>query len=221
VYDRVRAATAALVLLLAFLADRDAFALDGIPPSHRLDFDVVRQGSVIGYHRFRFTEEAGKLIVDIDANVKVDVMLVTVYRFRYQAHEVWEGERLVAMTVHANDDGTPHDVDAVLRDGAFAVTHNGTTSRAPAGLLPTSLWNPATLKQTVLLGGLRGDVMPTTVTALGKSAVDTLAGRVTAEGYLVDAQPDFKRRVWYSDAGTLLAIGLEGQDGSDVMYRLR
>jgi Family of unknown function (DUF6134) len=220
-FDRLRAAAAALVLTLVLLAGGNAFALDGIPPSHRLDFDVVRQGSVIGHHRFRFTEEAGKLVVDIDVNVKVDVMFVTVYRFLYQAREVWEGDRLVAMTVHANDDGTPHEVEAVLRDGAFAVTHNGTASRVPAGLLPTSLWNPATLKQTVLLGGLRGDVMPTTVTALDKSAVDTPAGRVTVEGYLVDAQPDFKRRVWYSDAGTLLAIGLKGQDGSDVMYRLR
>ena len=217
--DRLRAA--ALVLTLALLADSNAFALDGIPPSHRLDFDVVRQDSVIGHHRFRFTEEAGKLIVDIDVDVKVDVMFVTVYRFLYRAREVWEGDRLVVMTVHANDDGTPHEVEAVLRDGAFAVTHNGTGSRVPGGLLPTSLWNPATVKQTVLLGGLRGDAMPTAVTARGKSMIDTPARRGTAAGYLNHAKPDYKRRVWYSGAGMLIAVGLKGEDGSDVTYRLR
>ena len=125
------------------------------------------------------------------------------------------------MTATSNDDGAPHELAIELRDGAFAVTHNGAASRLPAGLVPTSLWNPATLKQTVLLDSVDGDTMPTPVTPLGKSTIDTPAGPVTADGFLVDARPDFARRVWYSPAGTLIAVSLTAQDGSEVLYRLR
>jgi hypothetical protein len=198
-----------------------ALAMDGVPAAQALVFDIVRGESVIGQHRIRFDRDNDRLTVDIDVAVKVDVLLVTVYRFTHRAREVWENGRLVAMTAQTDDDGTSHVLETTLRDGVFAVAHNGVASQVPAGLVPTSLWNPATIRQTVLLGSLRGDALPTTVTPLGRSAIDTPSGPVMADGYLIDAQPDFKRRVWYSDAGLLVAVRLEGRDGSEIVYRLR
>lgn len=209
---------AALIIAALPLPSR---AMDGVPPGRVLNFDVVRANSVIGHHRIRFGEENGRLTVDIDVAVKVDVVFVTVYHFTHRAHEVWEGGRLVAMTARTDDDGTPHEIEMALRDGMFAVTHNGAASQVSAGLLATSLWNPATVTQTVLFGSLRGDALPTTVTPLGKSAIDTPSGPVAANGYLVDAQPDFKRRVWYDESGRLVAVKLEGRDGSEITYRMR
>jgi hypothetical protein len=210
-----------LAVLLALLVIGPARAVDGVPAIRVIDFDIVRQGSTIGRHKINFSEQGERLIVDIDVTVKVDVAFITVYRFTHRSREVWEGGRLIAMTATSNDDGAPHELAVELRDGAFAIMHNGTASRLPAGLVPTSLWNPATLKQTVLLDSVEGDTMPTTVTPLGKSTIDTPAGSVAAEGFLVDARPDFTRRVWYSPAGTLIAVSLTAQDGSEVLYRLR
>jgi hypothetical protein len=215
----LRRCGAALLAIVAFAAA--GFARDGVPASRTLEFDIVRADSVIGYHRIRFGDETGRLTVDIDVAVKVNVLFVTVYRFTHRAREVWEDGRLVAMTARTDDDGTSHELEMTLRNGMFAVTHDGAASRVSAGLVPTSLWNPATVTQTVLFGSLRGDALPTTVTPLGRSAVDTPSGSVMARGYLIDAKPDFKRRVWYSDAGLLVAVKLEGRDGSEITYRLR
>jgi hypothetical protein len=219
VYSALRRGGAALLAIVAFAAV--SFARDGVPASRTLEFDIVRADSAIGHHHIRFGEETGRLTVDIDVAVKVNVLFVTVYRFTHRAREVWEGGRLVAMTARTEDDGTPHALDMALRDGMFAVTHNGAASQVPAGLVPTSLWNPATVKQTVLFGSLRGDGLPTTVTPLGGSAIDTPTGPVMADGYLIDARPDFKRRVWYDASGRLVAVKLEGRDGSEITYRLR
>lgn len=210
-----------LPVLLALLAVGPAGAMDGVPPDRTIAFDIVRQGTVVGQHKITFAQDGARLMVDIDVTVKVDVAFITVYRFTHRAHEVWEGDRLVAMTASTNDDGTPHELAMMLRDGSFEVTHNGTPSRVPAGLVPTSLWDPATVTQTALFGSLRGDAQPTTVTPLGQSVIDTPGGPVTAEGYFIDAEPDFQRKVWYSAAGQLVAVALKGGDGSDVTYRLR
>lgn len=196
-------------------------AMDGVPADRMLEFEIVRQGSVIGHDRIRFGEENGRLTVEIDVAVKVDVAFITVYRFVHIAREIWEGGRLVAMTAQTDNDGAPHQLGAALHDDALVVTHNGAETRVAAGLIPISLWNPATVRQSALFDSVDGEVLPTTVTPLGRSAIATAAGPVTADGYLIDAGPDFKRRVWYSESGKLVAVQLEGRDGSEVVYRLR
>jgi hypothetical protein len=77
------------------------------------------------------------------------------------------------------------------------------------------------VRQTTLLGTLRGDAMPTRVTALGSSLVLAAGKEVAADGFLIDASPDYKRWVWYDAGGRLVAVRLVADDGSLVRYRLR
>jgi hypothetical protein len=186
-----------------------------------LDFAVERNGAEIGYHRIRFVRAGERLRVDVEVSVRVTVMLVPVYRFTHRAQEVWEGGRLVALDAETDDDGEPHRLSVRADGDGLAVTHNGERTRVAAGLIPTSLWNRATTEQGVLLNTLRGEAMPTQVTRLGTKAVSTGGGEVTAEGFFVDASPDYKRSVWYDGTGRVVAVQLTGDDGSLVTYRLR
>jgi hypothetical protein len=211
----VRSGIVAVVLLIASAEPARAQA----PAT--LDFSVERNETEIGSHRIRFAREDDRLIVETDVSIHVTVAFITVYRFTHHAREVWEGERLVALDAETDDDGTPHRLTVRVDGDTLRVTHNGVESRVPGGLIPTSLWNRAIVRQTTLLGTLRGDAMPTQVTALGPSPVVVAGKEVAADGFLIDASPDYKRWVWYDADGRLVAVRLEGRDGSQVRYRLR
>ena len=217
-HGAVRFAIVAALFALLMAAGRSP-ALAQTPST--LEFSVERNGAEIGSHRIRFTREGGRLTVDTDVSVRVAVAFVTVYRFTHRAHEVWEGDRLVALDAETDDDGEPHRLTVRADGDGMRVTHNGVESRVPGGLIPTSLWNRAMTRQTTLLGTLRGDAMPTQVTALGSSAVTAAGKEVAADGFLIDASPDYKRWVWYDARGRLVAVRLEADDGSLVRYRLR
>lgn len=219
VRSRIAAAALGAFVMLALLAAPAAASAQ--TPGTTLDFGVERNEAEIGSHRIRFAREDGRLIVDTDVSIRVAVAFITVYRFTHRAHEVWEGDRLIALDAETDDDGTPHRLTARADGDGFRVTHNGVESRVPAGLIPTSLWNRATVRQTTLLGTLRGDAMPTQVTALGSMPIMAAGKEVVADGFLIDASPDYKRWAWYDTGGRLVAVRLEGRDGSLVQYRLR
>jgi hypothetical protein len=186
-----------------------------------LDFAIERNNEQVGFHRIRFGREDGRLVVDTEVSVRVTVVFMTVYRFTHKAREVWADGRLVALEAETDDDGTPHRLSVRADGDVLRVTHNGAQSTVASGLIPTSLWNRAMVEQTVLLGTLRGDAMPTQVTRLGPETVAGPNGDVEADGFLVDASPDYKRWVWYDRTGRVVAVRLLGRDGSAVSYRLR
>jgi hypothetical protein len=214
---RLGAALAAAALLGSLGAA--AQAPPAVPAA--LDFAVERNNERIGFHRIRFRREEGRLVVETEVSIRVAVLLVTVYRFTHKAREVWVDGRVVALDAETDDDGTPHRLSARADGDALRVTHNGAQSTVAAGLVPTSLWNKVAVEQTVLLGTLRGDAMPTQVTRLGPEKVTAPDGEVEAEGFVIDASPDYKRWVWYDRTGRLVAVRLLGGDGSTVSYRLR
>lgn len=206
--------------VFAIAIDR-AHAQDVAPGAPLLEFAVERNNEQIGFHRIRFSREGDSLVVDTEVSVRVTALFVTVYRFSHRAREVWTGGRLVALDAETDDDGTPHRLSVREEGGALRVTHNGETSFVGAGLMPTSLWNKAATDQTVLLGTLRGDAMPTRVTRLGAERISGPGGELEADGFVINASPDYKRWVWYDHSGRLVAARLLGRDGSLVTYRLR
>jgi hypothetical protein len=216
-----RAATVRLIAILSMLGVLTLRTPAAMAQETTLDFVVERNETEIGSHRIHLARQGGRLVVDTDVAIRVTVAFITVYRFTHHAREVWEGDRLVTLDAETDDDGTPHRL-TVRGDGeGLRVIHNGTEAQAPGGLIPTSLWNPAIVRQVVLLGTLRGDAMPTQVTPMGSSAIAVPGGEVAADGFLVDASPDYKRWVWYDGSGRLVAVRLVGRDGSAVRYRLR
>lgn len=215
---QIRIAAAGAALLLASAA---AAAMDGVPANGGLDFAVVRDGREIGHHRIVFMTDGERLTVDIDVDVRVRMMFVTVYRFVHRAREIWNGGALTALTSTTDDDGTPHRLELRRVGDSLQGVHNGEAVVAPADSMPTSLWNPAGLMRDRLLNSLRGDTMPTEVAALGPADLNIRGTTVPAQGFLIDAKPDFKRWVWFDGRRTLVRVRLEGRDGSEVTYRLR
>ncbi len=214
---RGRAARVMLALSGCLVSATMAAAADALP--RNLEFAVVRDGDVIGHHRVGFRAEGGKLIVDIDVAIKVDVLFVTAFRYEQQREEVWQGGRLVAFTSKTNDDGALHDVAGEAEAEAIKVTAGKESWTVPLDSLPTSYWNPEMLKRGPLLDTIGGRLLKTTIAAAGEETIQAGGRQITATGYILAG--DLPRELWYDAEGHWVKMRTKGRDGSTAEWVLK
>jgi hypothetical protein len=97
------------LLLLGLVATVPAAA--GVQPVPApLEFDIAREGDVVGHHRIDFRRDGDRLVVRSDLKIEVEMLSFTVYRYQQSREEVWRDGKLIALAATADDDGTPHDI---------------------------------------------------------------------------------------------------------------
>lgn len=131
-------------------AQRDPIALYG----ERVVFDIVRNGETIGHQTLAFKQENDELTVKVVTDMQVEMLFVTVYRYRYEAVMRWRDGRMREMVPTTDDDGKLSLVTARF-DGRRRVLPNGVT----------------------------GKLDPITVTDEGPDTVSTPAGKRAAHRY--------------------------------------
>ena len=214
---KILAGVLSLALALALSVAASAGEL---PAKGLLDFAVIRDGEVIGHHRVAFLQEGPTTTMAVEAKIEISLLGITLYRFLHNGREIWRAGRLVDFHTKTNDDGDRLMVEA-QRNGAgdFDVRYTGKAQVVPGISIPSSLWRLGILEARVedrLLHTITGELLPMKVTGLGRRQVETADGLITAEGYFVDARPDFHRELWYDEAGLLAAAALTAADGSPV-----
>ena len=113
-----------------------------VPPGNRLGFDIMRKGSKLGTHVVTFEPGNGTLAVHVAVELTFKIAGITLYRYRHQAIERWEGDRVVALDTQTDDNGSAHRLTA-RREGAVLMVESDKVARyaAPADALPASHWN--------------------------------------------------------------------------------
>jgi hypothetical protein len=127
------------VALLALLVTATASA-----GAQTWDFDVRLDGKPIGTHRFVVSGLAAAREVASMASFDVRLLGITVYRYRHEAQERWQGDCLRSLKSRTNDDGKVAQVDE-QRDAADC-------------LMGFAYWHPALHQQTRLLNPQTGKV---------------------------------------------------------------
>ena len=184
-----------------------------------LRFTVLRNGEAVGHHTLAFRNDPKGLDVTIDTDVVVKIAIIPVYRFEHHDEEVWQNNRLVALSSTTNDDGTHHRLKVSADEGGLAVRGDDKPSRLPPAILPASLWNPATVGQATLLNTLDGRTMAVHVADLGDETVSVHGQPRPARHYAVTG--DLAREVWYDADGTLVQVRFKAKDDSDIRYVLQ
>jgi hypothetical protein len=192
----------------------DPFRLYG----DEIDFDVERDGNVVGQHIVTFTRTDQGVQVDSRADVDVELLFLSAYRFRYQAHELWSGGELQSIEASTNDNGEYSHVHAT-RDGAeLLIQSSAGTYEAPQVPL-TSHWNAALLKGGILLNTMTGELSKIQVFDQGLDTVVTRSGSLRAHHYLYSG--DLNGEIWYDSDGRWVKLRFRADDGSIIDYICR
>ena len=192
----------------------DPFRLYG----NEIRFDVERDGNVVGQHVVTFTRTDHGVRADSRADVNVELLFLSAYRFRYQARELWRGGELQSIDASTNDDGSYSHVRAVRDAAGLRISSTQGTYETPV-IPPTSHWNAALLKGGVLLNTMTGKLSQIQVFDQGLDTVATRNGSLHAHHYLYSG--DLNGEIWYDGDGRWVKLRFRAHDGSIIDYICR
>lgn len=189
-----------------------------VPPSRRLGFDVVRNGSRMGSHKLEFTADGDQLTVRIAVELAVSFGPIPLFRYRHHATERWQGDRFIELAAETDDNGKRHQVKVAREaDGSFAITTGDAKHSAPPEALAATHWNRAMLG-VPLINTQTGKVEHYQVEPLGRAEIPDAAGRdLAVDAYTLSADISFD--TYYEITPTWAGLRFKGDDGSEIVYR--
>lgn len=188
------------------------------PATETLQYAILRKGEQIGTHTVELKRAGKETSVNVATNVEVKVLFVTAYRFQYTGTERWVNGHLVELNSETDDNGTQHKLTAALKGAALEVDADGKAAQVDKNIIPSSLWNPELVRQSVMLDTQTGQVMPISVVDGGSEEVTVETGPAPAHRYTIKGK--FSQDVWYDSRGRLVQSQLVAKDGSVISYKL-
>lgn len=218
----VRRLALALAAVLSLLMP--AVALP-VPAGDAISFSVFRKNdSPLGSHRVRFIRDGDRLVVEKEIRLEVTLAFVKAYSYHHVNREVWQAGRLVELDTRTDDDGDAYWVRGRATDDGFQVDGSGGSFLAPADIIPTSYWNPATIHATRLLDTQRGLIMDVRMEDRGEETVETAVGPIQARHHTINilSNPPGKTdriELWYEGDQRWVALSFKAK-GQSVNYVL-
>lgn len=147
-----------------------------IPAGNRLGFDVLRAGSKLGSHVLTFQSAGDGLTVTIAVEIIFKIGPITLYRYHHNAVERWQGDQVVSVEAHTDDNGSKYVVTA-HREGAGWAVQGPKSGRyaAPPNAMPATHWNRRELDGP-WINTQDGSLMRPKVAALGIESIPTAGG---------------------------------------------
>jgi hypothetical protein len=158
------------------------FSVRAYAAAHRdLRFRALRHGSPIGEHRVTFRLDDNRLTVDTRVEIAVKVLFFTVFRFRHEAEEVWQSDRLVSVKSTTDDNGTLLRVSGqAVADGFRIIGEDGPFLASGHLLTSNALWDNRVVRENRLIDVQHGGEIGLVTKQLSDEQVDTPQGPVRA-----------------------------------------
>jgi Domain of unknown function (DUF6134) len=214
----LRVLFAAALLLLGIVLAASA-GTQSVPQT--LEFDIAREGDVVGHHRIDFRREGDRLVVRSELEIEVEMLSLTLYRYQQTREEVWRNGKLIALAATADDDGTPHNIKGTAGpNGEIGMTSGKDRWTLPAESVPASYWNQSMVTQKgPLVDSLTGRILRHRVVKLGRETVRAGGRDIVATHYRLEGKR--ARDVWYDAGGRWVKMRAVGRDGSVAEWTLK
>ena len=212
-------AAARLLLLIGLFLASVTVARAAVPESGELTFDILREGSNIGTHRFRFTRDGARVEVAIDIEIKVKLLVVTLFAYHHTNRETWEDGRLVRLQTRTNDDGDKLQVDGEATPAGFKVAGTAGETLLSPPVMPTSYWRTDTVQARQMLNTQTGELMDVNIAGPEPVRIEARGETIDARHYVISG--DLELELWYDADDILVGLQFEASDGSVIRYSLR
>lgn len=211
----------ALAAMLSTLVMAPALAAALSPetaPSGTYVYQVTRNGDVVGEQRADFERRGNNLSVITEVQITITLLGLTIYDFTQRIEEKWVNGRLMELRSLANDDGDNRDVRLRREGDRLVGTYESKKRDLPGHLIPSTLWNSAATGHSAVLETVKGRERATSVTEAGVEQITLPIGTIQARHFVFTGE--FRREVWYDEAGVLVASQMEAKDGSIIRQEL-
>jgi hypothetical protein len=180
-------------------------------------FSVWRDGNEIGQHHVVFTRVGDTLTADSHLELAVTLLGVVVFRYKYDAQEIWHDGVLDGLDVAILDDGKPVSIKAKRVDGKLDVTGPAGAYAVEGPIMPTTHWDDRIVGAKEVLDTLNGKLDKVQLESRGVDTVPAgAAGPRTATHYVYTG--DLTPEVWYDSEGHWLKLRFLDSHGTPVEY---
>jgi len=184
------------------------------------EYDILRDGRTVGSHSVRIQSDDEHTRVTSRSSIEIGWLGLTLYRFEYEAEEVWDGQGLRRLVSRVDDDGERLEIAGNRHGDRFqwAVNDAEPVNHAMP-VFPTNHWNAGVLSQSQVLNTLTGGINSVSIQPQPevRPVSDLPQGETRQYRYDGELQLD----AWYDERGHWLGMRFEGRDGSTIEYRCR
>lgn len=184
------------------------------------EYEILRKGRPVGSHQVQVQHHDGHTRVVCRSHIKIGLLGLTFYRFRYESEEEWDDQGLRRLLVRVDDDGERLEIDGHRSGDRFGWTINDADSKShEMPVYPTNHWNPTVLSQTRVLNTLTGSINRVSI---HPPQEETLIGnQALAAVKKYHYSGELRLESWYGIDGRWMGMRFEGRDGSIIEYRCR
>jgi len=186
------------------------------------DFTVLLDGDPIGTHRFSL-ESSGQEVRSLvsQAEFRVRLLGVPVYRYRHRAEESWQGDCLRSLDADTDDDGQRSRVHLRAQSsGGLQLQSSQGISQLSGCLMSFAYWNPALRSQARLLNAQDGRIEQVKWQRLESAAIEAQGRTVIATRWRLSGT-ERPLDVWWTDDGRWLGLDATVRGDRRLSYRLR
>ena len=180
-----------------------------------IDFEVKRNGEMIGFHQVTFKLVNGnKISVVAEMKIKIFFLGFPIYKYLYFSSAQWQDGYLQNLVAKQNDDGDKSEVNIRKNKKKLSITGpNGDTFGA-IKLLPSNHWNSRILGMNKVIDTIKGQVADIIIQDKGVEQIKVKGGVVSATKYIFGGDVD--AIVWYHRSGRWVKLQFRAEDGSII-----
>ncbi len=204
--------TAALCSMTAFSA---------MAETKEWQFKVYLDDSEIGFHNFYVKQNGDQLQMSTQADFNVKLLFVTVYEYRHDNTESWNGNCLSSIDATTDDNGDKLIVRGSRQDEKFIVNTHQAESQLSGCVMTFAYWNHDFLKQERLLNSQTGKYEQVSVEFLGNELFEVNGTQIDSNVYELKGENE-PIKLWYSTQDRQwLALESITDGGRVLSYRPR
>ena len=180
-------------------------------------FRVYLDDREIGHHHFSLTREGEQERLATEADFKVTLLKIPVFRYRHDNVERWNGECLQQITSSTDQNGTEFRVEGQATDEGFQVKTKSGEQQLPACISTFAYWDRDFLQRERLLNAQTGEYLDVDVAYLGEKPLPEDEDIRQGHHYRLTAK-QLDIEVWYSDNDQWLALQSTTESGRLLRY---
>jgi hypothetical protein len=144
---------------------------------------------------------------------------IPLYRFSYDAEELWDEQGLKQLTASVDDDGESLYLKGRRSGASFEWSTNNGQYTHPLPVFPTNHWNNAVLNQSYVLNTLTGKLNKVDILNKGQEILSLPSATLPATRYSYSGELELDS--WYDDQDRWIAMRFKAKDGSYIEYLCR
>ena len=164
--------TLSIILLLSIFMNVFAH-VDHYKEFNYLEYELFRNDKLIGYHKYDFSTEDGKLIVKSIVDFKITKLGVDLYKYFAESEEVYKNSKFYAFSSKTNQNKKQKWVNINLDEQKNILKIEGYKKKltAPIDYVIGTWWNHEIVKSTAQISAISGRIIDQDVTFLGKETI--------------------------------------------------